>query len=349
MNKRINKIFSLVKEMKVDGIIVSSYPNIFYYSNFTSDDAILYFTSNKAYLISDSRYTIQATKQAKGFEIVIRNGSYTNELKKLINGGKVLFEESVSYAFYNNLVKNLNGTFSSINIDYLRNIKDDEEIRKAKRACAIASKCYKHILSFVKPGMKETTIANEMLHFMKENGASKESFETIVASGKRGALPHGVASSKRVKEGEFITLDFGCIYQGYCSDITRSFMLGTANKKMIEIDHVVQEAQRLAIEAVKEGVRASDIDKVARDYIASKGYGDYFTHSTGHGVGVEVHDPIAVSKNSDTVLKENMIITVEPGIYIENFGGIRIEDDILVKKNGFEVLTKASKRLISVK
>jgi Xaa-Pro aminopeptidase len=346
---RIDKLFELIDSLKVDGIIITSYSNIFYYSNFTSEDSILYINKDNAYLITDSRYTIQASKQARDFKVITRNGSYANELAKLIKGGRVLFEDSIIYNFYMTLVNSIKANFTSINIDHLRNIKEEKEVRCIKEACKIASKCYKHILGYVKPNMKESEIANEMLHYMKSLGASKESFETIVASGKRGALPHGVASEKRVKEGEFITLDFGCIYKGYCSDITRSFMLGKANKKMIEIYNVVKEAQSLAIKEVKEGVKASYIDSIARNYIESKGYGQYFTHSTGHGVGVVVHDPIAVSKNSDLILKENMVITVEPGIYIPEFGGIRIEDDVLVTKDGCKILTRASKRLISVK
>ena len=345
---RVNKLFALIEEKKVDGIIISSYPNIFYFSNFTSEDCILYFTNSKAYLITDSRYTLQAKKEAKGFEVIIRESSYDKELSKLVKGDKILFEDNITYQMYNGFNKSLNVELVPTNIDYLRNIKDQKEIQNIKKACTIASKCYKHILSFVKPNMKEVTIENEILRYMKQLGASKESFDTIVASGKRGALPHGAASNKRVKEGEFVTLDFGCVYKGYCSDITRSFMIGEANKEMKKIYNIVKKAQSLAIKGVKEGVKASEVDKIARDYITSKGYGKYFTHSTGHGVGIVVHDPISISKNSDLILKENMVITIEPGIYIPNLGGIRIEDDVLVTKDGSEVLTKASKKLIKV-
>jgi Xaa-Pro aminopeptidase len=345
---RLDNLYELINRLNVEGIVISSFPNIFYFSKFTSEDCILYINKKEAYLITDSRYTLQAKRQAKNFKIIIRKSTYTNELKNLINGGKVLFEENIPYFQYESFTKNIDATFSSINIDYLRNIKDISEINKIKKATQIADKCYKHILSFIKPGMKETTVSNEMIRYMKELGASKESFETIVASGKRGALPHGVASNKIIKDGEFVTLDFGCVYKGYCSDITRSFMIGKASKEMIRVYNVVKKAQELATKSVKAGIKASEVDKVARDYIERKGYGRYFTHSTGHGVGIEVHDPISVSKYSDTILEENMIITIEPGIYIPKLGGIRIEDDVLVKKDGYEVLTKATKKLISI-
>lgn len=345
---RLDKLFNLVKKLNVDGIVITTYPNIFYYSKFTSEDAILYVTDNEAYIITDSRYTLQSKKQAKGFKVVIRKGSYTNELKSLIKSGRILFEETIPYNMYSSFNNAIEATFTAVNIDELRNVKDEEEIKYIKKAANIASECYLHILSFVKPGMKECEVSNEMIRFMKEKGASKESFEIIVASGKRGALPHGVASEKVIEEGDFVTLDFGCIYKGYCSDITRSFMVGKASDKMIEVYNVVKKAQMLALKKVKAGVKACEIDKVARDYITKKGYGKYFTHSTGHGLGVEVHDPMAISSRNELVLEENMIITIEPGIYIPSLGGIRIEDDVLVTKEGCKILTKATKKLISI-
>lgn len=344
---RLDKLYELIGRLDVEGIIITNYSNIFYFSKFTSDDCILYINRSNAYLITDSRYTLQAKRQAKGFKVIIRKGGYAGELNKLVKGGKVLFEESMSYERYSAFNNTIDATLTAINIDYLRNIKDIQEINRIKKATKIADKCYKHILAFVRPGMKEITIANEMIRYMKELGASKESFDTIVASGKRGALPHGVASNKIIKSGDFVTLDFGCVYRGYCSDITRSFMVGKASKEMIKIYKIVKQAQINAIKSIKAGMKASDVDKVARDYIESKGYGKYFTHSTGHGLGIEVHDPISVSKYSDMILEENMVITVEPGIYIPELGGIRIEDDVLVKNDGYEVLTKASKKLIS--
>ncbi|MBR3891701.1 MAG: aminopeptidase P family protein [Bacilli bacterium] len=347
--KRLDKLRGFLLGNNADGIIVSSYPNIFYFSEFTSENALLYITREKAYLITDSRYTIQAKKEAKGYDVIVFKNGFLKELEKLIiKGSNILFEESMTYARYNAYSSNLECNLVATNIDSLRNIKDEKEIKNIKKACDIASKTYDHIINFVKPGMKEKEVANEMIHYMKSLGASKESFETIVASGKRGAMPHGTASNKVIRDGDFVTLDYGCIYNGYCSDITRSFLVGNDNKEMIKIYNIVKKAQELAVKSVKAGVRASEVDKVARDYITSKGYGKYFTHSTGHGLGIEVHDPISVSSRSDMVLEENMIITIEPGIYIKNLGGIRIEDDVLVTKDGYKILTKASKKLIKI-
>lgn len=334
-----------MKDNNAEGIIISNFPNTFYFSEFTSEDALLYITLEDAYLITDSRYILQSKNEAKGYDIIIREGKYIDELKKIVKSKNVLFEDSLPYYHYESFLNNLECTLKPTNIDSLRNIKDEKEIKNIQKACNIASKAYMHILNFTKPGMKEIEVSNELISFMKGLGASKESFDIIVASGKRGALPHGAASNKVIEEGDFVTIDYGCVYNGYCSDITRSFLVGKQNKKMEEVYKVVKAAQEAAIKVVKAGIKASEVDKIARDYIASKGYGEYFIHSTGHGLGIEVHDPISVSSKSDMVLEENMIITVEPGIYIPNVGGIRIEDDVLVTKDGYKVMTSACKRL----
>jgi len=348
--ERLNKVREVLNKLNADGIIISSYPNIFYLSEFTSEDCILYISNSDAYLITDSRYTIQAKKEAKDYKVIVRETSYLEELKKIIKEKQnILFEDNTPYFNYKLYSENLNCNLVSTSIDHLRNIKDEKEIKIIKKACDIASKTYKHILDFVKPGMKETEVSNEIVSYMKSLGASKESFDTIVASGVRGSMPHGVASDKVIKEGEFVTIDYGCIYKGYCSDITRSFLVGESNKKLEEIYKIVRNAQESAIKVIKAGIKASEVDKVARDYIESKGYGKYFTHSTGHGLGVVVHDPIAVSSKSEMILEENMIITIEPGIYIPGVGGIRIEDDVLVTKDGCVVLTSACKRLRKIR
>ena len=275
--------------------------------------------------------------------------SYSEVLKTLAaNVNRIGFEENLSFNIYENFKNVIGKEMVPLYIESLRNIKDEEEIKKIKKACSIADKCYKHILKFVKVGMKEIEVRNEMLRYMMELGASKESFDIIVASGKRGAMPHGVASNKRIKEGDFVTLDFGCINDFYCSDITRTFVMGEPSKEMKHIYDVVHEAQLKGLEVIKPGIKAKDVDFACRDFIDKMGYGDYFTHSTGHGLGIVVHDSLAISPRSETVLKEGMVFTVEPGIYVEGLGGVRIEDDVVVTKDGCEVLTKASKKMYKI-
>ena len=351
---RINKLRNFMKDNKLDVMLISSFANIYYYSNFSSEDGFLFVTNNKCYLLTDGRYTVQAKKECKGVEICIfgagkRISEWLGEIIGSESIEKVGFEGSMSYDRYKMFSDILNKTMISINIDGLRNIKDASEISKIRKACAIADKCYKHILEFVKVGMKEIDIRNEMLSYMLGLGASKESFDIIVASGKRGAMPHGVASNKKIKDGDFVTLDFGCVNNLYCSDITRTFVMGKPSKVMLEVYNVVREAQQRGLDVIKPGIKASEVDKACRDYIEDMGYGAYFTHSTGHGLGIIVHDPMGIGPNSDFKLEEGMVFTVEPGIYIEGIGGIRIEDDVVVTSSGHEVLTKASKKLYRIK
>ena len=339
-----------MKKQEIDAMIISNFANIFYYSHFTSEDALLFITMKECYLITDSRYTIQASKEARDFKVITITKSYLSVFRELISEEivRIGFEENLAFNRYKAWSEGLNKELVSLNIESLKYVKDEEEIRAIKKACVIADKCYKHILGFVKVGMKEMEVRNEMIRYMLELGASKESFEIIVASGARGAMPHGIASNKRIKEGDFVTLDFGCIKDFYCSDLTRSFVVGKPSKKMLEIYEIVREAQQKALDIIRPGIKAKEVDFACRDYISKMGYGDYFTHSTGHGLGILVHDSLAISPFSDVVLKEGMVFTVEPGIYVEGLGGIRIEDDVVVRENGCELLTNCTKKLIKI-
>ena len=348
--ERVNRLRKYMKKVNVEAMLISSFPNIYYYSNFSSEDGLLYITLNKCYLLTDSRYTVQAKEECKNFEVITLSKSYSDTILELLDDSvnNIGFEENIEYNRYKTFNDKFNRNMISLNIESLRNIKDENEIDRIRKACNIASKCYNHILKFVKVGMREKEVRNEMLRYMLELGASKESFDIIVASGKRGAMPHGVASDKKIKEGDFVTLDFGCVKDFYCSDITRTFVMGKPNKKMLEIYEIVKEAQQKGLDVIKPGIKASVVDKACRDFIEKMGYGEYFTHSTGHGLGILVHDSLAISPRSDIVLKEGMVFTVEPGIYIEGLGGVRIEDDVVVTSDGCEVLTKASKRLCKI-
>ena len=225
-------------------------------------------------------------------------------------------------------------------------IKDDFEIKQIQKAADIVDETYEHILKWVKPGMTENEVNNEMEMFMRSKGATCSSFDTIVASGHRGALPHGVASNKVIEEGDMITLDFGALYEGYVSDITRTFAIGEPKEEMKKIYNIVLESQLAALEQIKPGMTGKEADSIARDIISSYGYGEQFGHSLGHGIGLEVHEGPALSQKSDIVLEENMCVTLEPGIYVEGLGGVRIEDDVLVTKNGLQRFTKSTKDLI---
>lgn len=352
MIDRVKKLRKFMKKEEIQAMLVSNFSNIFYYSNFTSEDAMLLITNNNCYLFTDSRYTVQASNECDDFKVITITRSYSESIKEILvkeNINSIGFEENLEYNRYKRFDDVFECEFKPLNIEGIKVIKDEEEIEKIRKACKIADKCYKHILDFIKVGMKEIEVSNEMLRYMRELGASKESFDIIVASGKRGAMPHGIASNKKIKNGDFVTLDFGCVNNFYCSDITRSFVMGNPSEEMLEIYEIVKEAQQKGLDIVKPGIKAKDVDNACRDYIEKMGYGDYFTHSTGHGLGILVHDSLAISPRSETVLKEGMVFTVEPGIYIEGLGGIRIEDDVVVTESGCEVLTRSTKKLIKIK
>lgn len=231
-------------------------------------------------------------------------------------------------------------------LEKIRLIKTDAEIKILKVAADIADAAYKHILEFIRPGISELDVSNELEFFMRKAGATSSSFDIIVASGKRSALPHGVATDKIIEKGDFVTLDYGAYYNGYVSDITRTLAVGEPEAKLKEIYEIVYEAQRLGMEGIKPGMTGKEADALTRDYISEKGYGEYFGHSTGHGIGLEVHEGPALSYKSDTKLEPGMIVTVEPGIYIPELGGVRIEDDTIITKDGNETLTHSTKELI---
>jgi Xaa-Pro aminopeptidase len=227
-------------------------------------------------------------------------------------------------------------------------IKDNDEISKIKKAVRIAEKAFGDIIKKIKPGMKEKDIALDLEYKMRAFGADGPAFDTIVASGQRSSMPHGRASEKKLRKGEFVTIDFGCFYQGYASDITRTLVLGKANEKQKKVYNIVLSAQKAACKAIRPRIGGSEVDNVARDIIAKAGYGDNFGHGLGHGIGLLVHDGPVLSPRSNDTLSPGNVVTVEPGIYIHNWGGVRIEDDVLVTPNGGQILTKLPKELIEL-
>lgn len=343
---RTDKIRSFLEDG--EGVIITGYPNIFYYSGFASEDAVLVVTKDRQILATDSRYTVQAKQQAADFEIYdIENG-----LKKLFCGvnEKVFgFEENImtvsEMAIFQKLTKKLVPMSEKLNKP--RRIKDSAELEKIASAEKLASDALLHTLPQIKVGMTEREVALMIEFYMLKNGASKASFETIVASGVRSSMPHGIASDKIIETGDFVTMDFGCVLDGYCSDMTRTVVMGKASDRQREIYGIVQKAQEEALNAIAAGKRCADIDKVARDIIENAGYGKNFGHSLGHSVGIEIHEAPNFSPKSKDFAESGNVITVEPGIYIEGFGGVRIEDVAVVGEKT-QNLTDFTKELIII-
>lgn len=338
---RITNLFKNIDENY--GVIINSRANIFYYSGFTSEDAVLLITKDKRFLFTDSRYTYQAHIQAPDFEV--RNIS--EGIKKVTDGimiDALCFEEdSVSVAEFASLQKLGKKLIpSSKAISKPRHIKDAEEINRIKNAEELASCAFDALMEKISVGMTELDVALFLEFYMRKNGALAVSFPTIVASGVRSCMPHGEASDKMIESGDFVTIDFGCILDGYCSDMTRTVVMGNASSKQKEIYNIVLEAQTKAIESIKVGMRCSEVDAVARNIIKEYGYGDNFGHSLGHSLGIEIHESPNYSPKSEDICRAGNVITVEPGIYIDGFGGVRIEDVVVIGET-VQNLTKSCK------
>lgn len=336
----------------IDGLLVMSPYNRRYISGFTGTAGAALVTHNEAIFLTDFRYTEQAAKQAEGFTVIQHTKSLFEEAMSQADrlGVKTLgFEkEHVTYQEFELLQNYFSGALQPVAglVENLRLIKTESEIKILKEACDIADAAFKHILDFLKPGVREIDVSNELEFFMRKCGAASSSFDIIVASGARSALPHGVASEKKIESGDFVTLDFGAYYKGYASDITRTVAVGEPSEQLKDIYSIVLEAQMAAVDQIKPGMTGKEADAVARDIISSKGYGDAFGHSTGHGLGLEVHESPRLSVLSDKPLQSGMVVTVEPGIYLPGVGGVRIEDDIVLTENGNERLTHSAKELI---
>ncbi len=351
---RLENLNKKIVAENLDAVLISKIANLFYFSGFRGDSAVLLIGKNFRKLITDARYTEQATQQTEGFEIVQQSeGLYKKiedeiknlQIKNLGFEGKIL-----TFAEYKYLQENLPGVeLKSVVLDELRQIKDAAEISLISKACEIGDKAFAEILNFIKPGIAEFEVAAELEYFMRKFGAEKNSFDTIVASGVRGSLPHGTASDKKIFAGEFVTMDFGAIFGGYCSDMTRTIFDGKASENQQKLYNAVLDAQLLGLEVIKIGKGGKEIDSVVRMKLEQAGLGNYFTHSLGHSLGIEIHEEPRLSRLSTCEsLQENMLVTDEPGIYIPKVGGIRIEDTVLVTVEGAVPLTHSPKNLIEL-
>ncbi|WP_251520690.1 MULTISPECIES: M24 family metallopeptidase [Staphylococcus] len=348
---RIDKLISELTSKEIEGVVILSDFNRRYLSGFTGTSGALIITENDKRLITDFRYIDQATRQAPDFEIVNQQETPTNEILnqfKQLNIKNIGFEGNLlSYDMYEALNQSQTRLTSvSGLVEKIREVKDASEIEIIQKAAEIVDETFEYILTVATAGMTEQQLKAKLESKMLELGAEGTSFDTIVASGYRGALPHGVASDKVIEKGDMITLDFGAYYKGYASDITRTFAIGEPDPKMKEIYQIVLDANEKAIEAIKPGMTGKQLDAIARDYIAEKGYGELFGHSLGHGIGLDVHEGPMLSKRFENELTINNCVTIEPGIYVEGLGGVRIEDDVLVTENGCQRFTKSSKNLI---
>ncbi|MDR0300428.1 MAG: Xaa-Pro peptidase family protein [Streptococcaceae bacterium] len=348
---KIKNIKEKMKRQGLDSLVVTDRINIYYLTGFSGTAATVLLTEDADYFMTDDRYIDMATSIVEDMTLISTRDAFGEISKITGNLNNLGFEDSLDFGSYLSLSKTSKAELipsSQFFMDF-RQIKTDNEISLIRTACQITDHAFEAVLEFIQPGKTEIEAANFLDFKMRELGASGLSFDTIIASGKRSSLPHGVASRKVIEKGDVITLDFGCFYEHYASDMTRTIFVGEPDSKMREIYDTVRKANQALIDCAKVGLSYADFDKIPRDIIEVAGYGKNFSHGIGHGFGLEIHElPYFNQKMTDNYLQTNMIVTDEPGIYISDFAGVRIEDDLLILENGCEVLTKSPKELIVI-
>jgi Xaa-Pro aminopeptidase len=354
---RINRLRLSFSKLGVDALLVTHLPNIQYLCGFSGSAGLLLVETSRATLFTDSRYTFQAREEVSGVHVQIARQGLLRALVdffKARSGRKVLAFSAaqLTVAQKNTLAgsfgKSVRWKVAEGLVEGLRAVKDAEELARMKDAAVLISDVFTDTLPKIKVGVSEIHVAAEIEYRIKKMGASGPSFETIVAAGPRSAWAHAQPTSKQIAKSELVVLDHGAILRRYCSDMTRTVFVGKAPGKIRNAYHAVLEALETAKSEVRPGVQAGQVDAAARKVLKKYGLAQYFTHSTGHGLGIEVHEMPRVGKSDETVLQENMVITVEPGVYLEGVGGIRIEDDVVVTANGAVNLTTARRDFLEL-
>ena len=353
----LERLQQRIASSELDAVLLVNSDNRFFATGFRSSAGAVVVTADKAWFITDSRYIEAATRYADGrYNVVLNTNEKTindwivelikQENIKTLGGesARLSYEEFVAY-------EELVGMkmFGCQNmLDELRAQKSEEEIDIMRKAQEITDHAFTHILTILRPGISEQAVAAELVYSMMKEGAERMSFDPIVVSGVRSSMPHGVPSDKLIEEGDFVTMDFGCMYHGYCSDMTRTVAIGYATDEMKDVYNTVLKAQLTGISITKAGIPGKAIDQAARDVITEAGYGEYFGHGYGHCLGLEVHEPPYASPKGEALMPANCVCSAEPGIYIPGKFGVRIEDAVIIREGGHEVLAKSPKELIIV-
>ncbi len=334
---------------KLSSLLIAKPANVFYLTGFRGSAGVALLNSSDLHLMVDPRYTLQAREQAQGAEVIEVREEPLRAAARLLRRSRnrrVGFESSFITAAELQLLHREGGAGlqwqpSGELIEELRTAKDDREIGLIRQACRLTSRVFQQVARKAKAGVSELDLAAELEFRMRRQGAEGVAFGSIIASGPRGALPHAAPSAKLLAQGELVIFDLGAVTEGYCSDMTRTLYLGEPNRRTRMLYRAVRESQEAAINSLRAGAPGRAIDAEARRRLTTKNLGGFFTHSTGHGVGIEIHERPRISKSTKDRIPARAIVTVEPGIYIEGFGGIRIEDSVLVGDTGSEVLTNA--------
>ncbi|MFZ4859556.1 MAG: aminopeptidase P family protein [Desulfuromonadaceae bacterium] len=353
LKNRRSGLNTFFEEYALNAILFTDLKNIRFLCGFSGSEGALLISTDHAWFLCDSRYTAQAAEEVQGAEVRECGAVRVETIAALAEESglqRIGFEAAhTTVTSFRRLSEKLSGIELievGSSLDEIRIRKDSAEISLLSAVATLSSHSLSAILAVIKPGARELDIALALELEMRRRGAEGKAFDFIVASGVRGSMPHGVASNKIIQSGELVTIDFGALKDGYHSDETVTVACGKPVLRAEEIHSIVRTAHDLAINAVRPGISCKDLDEVARGYIREKGYGDYFGHGLGHGVGLEIHEMPTLSPRSTAVLDEGMVITIEPGIYIPGFGGVRIEDTVVVTGSGCDVLTSADKQLL---
>lgn len=354
LKSRRRRLLPFFEEHALDLLLIEHPVNLRYLSGFSGSEGALLLSQEGGWFVCDSRYTVQAGKEVADLLLVeqAQRQEAVADLVRQSGGYRVGFEAShTTVTQHQGLVARLPGvTLVGLGpeLDAVRNCKDGSELEQLEQVAGLASAAFEAVLPQLQPGIREDSFALQLEFEMRHRGADGRAFDFIVASGPRGAMPHGRASDKAVLAGELVTIDFGAVKDGYHSDETVTLAVGSINTRQRQLYQTVLDAHDLAIAAVKPGIACRELDALAREYIKEQGFGQYFGHGLGHGVGLDIHEKPVVSPRSDAVVEEGMVFTIEPGIYIPGLGGVRIEDTVAVTSDGCRLLTKVSKQLVIV-
>jgi Xaa-Pro aminopeptidase len=350
--QRQNNLKNKLAEMGVDGILLTNLTSIRYLCGFSGSAASCLITTDGSYFISDGRYDVQSKNQVKGLERFIDFGTHLSIIEKnnlIQNGLKLGFEgdhTSVSqFKAMQDVFSNVNWESTSMLMENLQAIKDQSELAAIRTAVEITDAIYEEIIPMLKVGTTEKDVAIQLVTRYRQE-SDGEAYSPIVAGGPNSALPHAVPGDRPFEKGDFIVIDAAAKFSGYHADMTRTPVVGEATDKHREIYNTVKDAQQAGCDTAKAGMTCKEVDNVTRDYITEKGYGEYFNHGTGHGLGLEIHTEPRMSQLSTQTLETNNVVTIEPGIYLEGWGGVRIEDDVIIHEEGCEVLNKTTKELV---
>ncbi len=349
-SSRLTKLRKSFEKKGIDGFLVTDINNIRYLIGFSGSSGLLLITKKENIFVTDFRYKEQSKREVKGWDIVIQKGEVIKTIKYLsrrIGIKKLGFESSASYEFFKRLSKDINLKAFKGLVERLRVIKDAFEIDSIREAIRRAEAAFLEVRPYIKEGVKERTISLRLEERIKKKGCRYIPFDVIVASGPNSAIPHARPTEKKIAKGNLVVIDWGAEANGYFSDMTRTLLIdkGTNTSKKKEIYRLVLEANKRAISQILPRVKSKDIDFSARGIIQKAGYGEYFGHGTGHGVGLQVHELPRITWSRREILKENMVFTIEPGIYLPGLGGVRIEDMVMVKSDGSEIMTTLPKEL----